>query len=109
MCADRHGNDEHLGPVTPTAGKLLPGHMVAADRGRSRRRKAGARICEWVIPMALSRQQIATVLRRAGLEDAAAEALADLTDPVDVRSAERFCAAHGLSVGSLMDRMGSSS
>jgi len=46
--------------------------------------------------MALSRQEIAGVLHRAGLEDAAAEALATLPDLVDVQDAEQFCVAHGL-------------
>jgi hypothetical protein len=58
--------------------------------------------------MALSRQQIARLLRRAGLEDAAADALAALPDQPDVKDIEQFCVAHGLSVGFLMDRMGGS-
>ena len=58
--------------------------------------------------MALSRQELARTLCRAGLEDAALEALATLLDPVDVKDAEQFCAAHGLSVGSVVDRMGGS-
>jgi hypothetical protein len=90
------------------AGKLSPRHPVLVDRARSRCWKAGAMICKWVVPMALSRQQIARMLRRAGLEDAAADALATLPDPADARDIEQFCAAHGLSVRSLMDRMGGS-
>jgi hypothetical protein len=58
--------------------------------------------------MALSRQQIARLLRRAGLEDAAADALATLPDQPDVKDIEQFCVAHGLSAGFLMDRMGGS-
>ena len=61
-----------------------------------------------VVPMALSRQQFARMLRRAGLEDAAASALATLPDPVHAKDAEQFCAAQGLSVESLVDRMGGS-
>jgi hypothetical protein len=48
--------------------------------------------------MALSRQQIAGILRRAGLEDAAADALSTLPDQVHAKDVEQFCAAHGLSV-----------
>jgi len=55
--------------------------------------------------MPLSRQQIAKILRRAGLEDAAAEALATLPDQPDAKDIEQFYAAHVLSVESLMDRM----
>jgi hypothetical protein len=58
--------------------------------------------------MALSRQQIAGLLRRAGLEDAAADAVATLPDQPDVKDIEQFCAAHGLSAGFLTDRMGGS-
>jgi hypothetical protein len=50
--------------------------------------------------MALSRQQIARLLRRAGLEDAAADALATLPDQPDVKDIEQFCVAHGLSASS---------
>jgi len=58
--------------------------------------------------MALSCQQFARMLRQAGLEDAAANALATLPDPVHAKDVEQFCAAHGLSVESLADRMGGS-
>jgi hypothetical protein len=58
--------------------------------------------------MALSRREIARLLRRAGLEDAAADALATLPDRPDVKDGEKFCAAHGLSAESVMDRMGGS-
>jgi hypothetical protein len=58
--------------------------------------------------MTLSRQQFARMLRRAGLDDSAADALATLPDSVHAKDIEQFCAAHGLSVGSLMDRMGGS-
>jgi hypothetical protein len=58
--------------------------------------------------MAFSRQQIARMLSRAGLQDAAADALATLPDQVDVKDIEQFCTTHGLSAGSIMDRMGGS-
>jgi len=48
------------------------------------------------------------MLRQAGLEDAAANALATLPDSVHAKDVEQFCAAHGLSVESLADRMGGS-
>jgi hypothetical protein len=56
--------------------------------------------------MALSRQQITRMLRRAGLEEAAADALATLPDTVHAKDIQQFCAAHGLSVESLVDRLG---
>jgi hypothetical protein len=60
-----------------------------------------------VIPM--SRQLIVDMLRRAGLEEAAASALRTLPDPVDQQDVERFCKENGLpSMGSLTDRMGGS-
>jgi hypothetical protein len=67
---------------------------------------AGAAIYKWVVSMSLSRQQIAQTLRRVGLEDAAADALATLPDQVQAEDLEQFCVAHGLSVDDLVDRMG---
>ena len=59
--------------------------------------------------MAVSRQQIVEVLRRAGLNDAANAALATLPDPIDDKDAQRFCAQNGvLSIRSLTDLMGGS-
>jgi hypothetical protein len=59
--------------------------------------------------MALSRrEQIASVLRRAGLQGAAADALATLPDYPSDEEVEQFCITHGLSPASLMDQMGSS-
>ena len=58
--------------------------------------------------MAVSRQQIARMLRRAGLEEAAADALAILPERVPAEDIQQFCAAHGLSVESLVDRLGGS-
>jgi hypothetical protein len=59
-----------------------------------------------MVPMALSRQQIARMLRRAGLEEAATDALATLPDAVHATDIQQFCAARGLSVESLVDRLG---
>ena len=58
--------------------------------------------------MTMSRQYFARMLRRAGLDDAAADALATLPDSVHAKDVEQFLAAHGLSVESLVDRMGGS-
>lgn len=55
-----------------------------------------------------SRQQIVQALRHAGMHDLADLAEKTLPDPVDSESADEFCAAHGISIGSLMDRMGGS-
>lgn len=89
--------------------KVSPGPLVAADKARSGRSEAGARIGKPVIPMAVSRQLIVNMLRRTGLEEATASAIATLPDPVDEQDAERFCKENGLlSMGSLVDRMGGS-
>ena len=59
--------------------------------------------------MAVSRQQVVEVLRRVGLNDLAAAALATLPDPIEDKDAQRFCAENGvLSIGQLTDRMGGS-
>jgi hypothetical protein len=58
--------------------------------------------------MDLSREQIVKRLRRAGMNDVADAAEATLPDPVDANTARRFCAAHGISISTLMDRMGAS-
>jgi hypothetical protein len=58
--------------------------------------------------MAFSRQQIATLLRRAGMEEAAADALATLPEQPGDKDIEQFCAVHGLSPASVMDRLGAS-
>jgi hypothetical protein len=53
-----------------------------------------------------SRQQIVEVFRRTGMDDIADAALATLPEHVDYETADKFCAAHGLTVGFLMDRLG---
>ena len=57
--------------------------------------------------MTYSRQQIVEVFRRAGMDDIADAALATLPEQVDYETADKFCAAHHLTVGFLMDRLGS--
>jgi hypothetical protein len=67
-----------------------------------------SQIGKWVVPMASSRQEIARSLRRAGLEVAAADALATLPDEPDAKDLEPFCVAHGLSADFVKDLMGGS-
>jgi len=55
-----------------------------------------------------SRQQIVKALRRAGMPEIAGLAETTLPDPVDRKSLDQFCAAHGVSRSSMMDRMGAS-
>jgi hypothetical protein len=54
-----------------------------------------------------SRQQIVEVFRRAGMDDIADAALATLPEQVDYETVDKFCAAHHLTVGFVMDRLGS--
>jgi hypothetical protein len=58
--------------------------------------------------MEYSLQHIVSVLRRTGLAEVADEAERTLPDPVDSAAVEQFCAAHGLTKDSLMNRMGGS-
>jgi hypothetical protein len=56
--------------------------------------------------MSDSLQRLVEVLRRTGLTKVAEEAEQTLSDPVDPAELDRFCAVHGLSRQSLMDRLG---
>jgi hypothetical protein len=58
--------------------------------------------------MDVPRQQIIQMLRRAGLEGAAAAAQKALPDPVDSKALDHFFASYGLSKQSLAARMGGS-
>jgi hypothetical protein len=58
--------------------------------------------------MEYSLQHLVHVLRRTGLAEVADEAERTLPDPVDSATIERFCAAHGLTKDTLMNRMGGS-
>jgi hypothetical protein len=85
----------------------LPGHRVSDD-SRPADRLARASICKWGGPLVTySRQQIVEVFRRAGMDDIADAALATLPEQADYETADKFCAAHHLTVGFLMDRLGS--
>lgn len=57
--------------------------------------------------MEYSRQHVVQVLRRAGMREFA-DLAETLPDPVDNKSLDQFCAAHGISRSFLMDRMGAS-
>jgi hypothetical protein len=61
-----------------------------------------------VICMEPSRQHVVWVLRNAGMRELADLADTTLPDPVDNKTLDQFCAAHGISASSLMDRMGAS-
>jgi hypothetical protein len=58
--------------------------------------------------MDLSRQQLVRALRRAGMNEIADAAEATLPDHVDAVTADKFCAAQGVSMSMLTDRMGAS-
>lgn len=55
-----------------------------------------------------SRQHVVELLRRAGLEEAAAEAMEQLPDPVELEDVERWAAQRGITRGVLMGRRGGS-
>jgi hypothetical protein len=55
-----------------------------------------------------SRQEIVDLLRRAGLPEAADEAMAELTDPVDLRHVQEWCLRRGITRSVLISRMGGS-
>ena len=58
--------------------------------------------------MELSRQHVVQVLRHAGMRELADLAETTLPDPVDNKTLDQFCAAHGISRSFLMDRLGAS-
>jgi hypothetical protein len=58
--------------------------------------------------MQWSRQGVVDALRRAGRDDAAADALQALPDPVDSADVVAFCERHGMSKEEMMELMGSS-
>jgi hypothetical protein len=58
--------------------------------------------------MRWSRQGVVDALRRVGMDDAAADALQALPDPVDSADVVPFCERHGMSKEEMMELMGSS-
>jgi hypothetical protein len=71
-------------------------------------RQPRAETCKKVVRVDLSRQEIVKWLRATGMHEVADAAETELPDPVPVKVADRFCAAHGFSISTLMDRMGAS-
>jgi hypothetical protein len=58
--------------------------------------------------MQWSRQGVVNALRRAGMDDAAADALQALPDPVDSADIVPLCERHGMSKEEMMELMGNS-
>ena len=58
--------------------------------------------------MQWSRQGVVNALRRAGMDDAAADALQAFPDPVDSADIVPFCERHDMSKEEMMELMGSS-
>ena len=89
-------------------GSFCPDTWFSEDWHAPGRARPGASICKWGGPlMTYSRQHIVEVFRRAGMDDIADAALATLPEQVDYQTADKFCADHHLTVGFLMDRLGS--
>lgn len=55
-----------------------------------------------------SRQEVVELLRKAGLPDAADEAMAELPDPVSFEDAEEWGVRHGITRDVLISQMGGS-
>jgi hypothetical protein len=66
------------------------------------------RVGKKVVLVDLSREQIVRALRHAGMNEIADAAEATLPDHVDTVTADKFCAAQGISMSMLTDRMGAS-
>ena len=58
--------------------------------------------------MQLTRQHVVDVLRKAGLQQMADEALRDLPDPVDSEQVAAWAVPYGVSMDELTSRMGGS-
>ena len=58
--------------------------------------------------MQLARQQVADLLRRAGLTEMAEDAVRDLPDPVDSEQAAAWAVPYGVNMDELTSRMGGS-
>jgi hypothetical protein len=61
-----------------------------------------------VIRVQYTRQEVASMLRRAGLHDVADRALAELPDPVDLDQAADWGMRHGVTRDMLISRAGGS-
>jgi hypothetical protein len=58
--------------------------------------------------MQIARQQVADLLRRAGLTEMAEDAVRDLPDPVDSEQVAAWAVPYGINMDELMSRMGGS-
>ena len=58
--------------------------------------------------MQIARQQVADLLRRAGLTEMAEDAVRDLPDPVDSEQVAAWAVPYGINLDELMSRMGGS-
>ena len=58
--------------------------------------------------MQLARQQVADLLRRAGLTQMAEDAVRDLPDPVDSEQVAAWAVPYGINMDELTSRMGGS-
>jgi hypothetical protein len=61
-----------------------------------------------MVTVQFSRQVVVDVLRKAGLRQAADEAMRDLPDPVDIDHLEEWGAQRGITRDGLISRMGGS-
>jgi hypothetical protein len=69
----------------------------------------GGAISPWeVVAMQIARQQVADLLRRAGLTEMAEDAVRDLPDPVDSEQVAAWAVPYGINLDELMSRMGGS-
>jgi hypothetical protein len=58
--------------------------------------------------MKLPRRQIVRAFRRAGLPELAEAAQKTLPEMIDAQALDQFCAAYGVSMASLVERIGGS-
>jgi hypothetical protein len=64
--------------------------------------------CEEGVVMQYSRHEIVATLRRAGLSEAADEAMAELPDPVDLQHVEEWGMQRGITRDILVSQLGGS-
>jgi HAD superfamily hydrolase (TIGR01509 family) len=98
--------------VLPSLTELTPDAVVALgdlqgvdSKGRGDRPRRGRSI---MAVEQYSKQEVADMLRRAGLPQVADEAMRVLPDPVDIETLLRFAQPYGISREKLMSRMGGS-
>jgi hypothetical protein len=88
--------------------------VIAAPRGKHLHRALVFRVYgeglprKKVVRVETSRQHLVWVLRNAGMREIADLAETTLPDPVDSKTLDQFCAAHGISESAMMDLLGGS-